>query len=98
MLLRTIVEQASFDAAAAAASVKVQPEAAVTNSDTTGRLEALPGSLIALGAGAELTSPLELGDAGGEPAESLEELAAAAREYKALLCCSDADSRLEPGG
>jgi hypothetical protein len=98
MLLRTIVEQASFDAAAASASVKVQPEDAVTNPDAAGRLEALPGSLIALGTRAELTSPLELGDAGGEPAESLDALAAAAREYKALLCGSDADSTLEPRG
>ena len=98
MLLRTIVEQDCFDAAAASASVKVQPEDAVTDPDVARLLEALAGSLVAPGTEAELTIPLELGDGGREPAELLEALAAAAREDRALLCGTDADSILETRG
>lgn len=91
MLLRTIVEQDPFDAVAASASVKVQPEDAVMD-------PGVAGSFVALSTGPELISLFELGDAGGELADALETLAEAAREDRALLCGTRADSTLDRRG
>ena len=67
MPLSTIAEQEPFDAAAASASVKVQPEDAVTDAEVGGSLDAiadgialseLVGSLEALAAAARDDTPL----------------------------------------
>ena len=63
--LKTMLEHDPFDAAAASASVKVQPDEAVTEPDVTGLLEELAAGTelaefpAALDTGTELTRPLE---------------------------------------
>jgi hypothetical protein len=77
MPLKTMVEHDPFEAAAASASVKVQPDEAVTEPDVTGLLEALA-------AGTEPTDFPAALDTGTELTSSLEALTGAAREDDSL--------------